>query len=33
MINSGDKNPVDALYELTEKEKEIKKEKAIRTCI
>lgn len=33
MINNGNKNPVDALYELTEKEKEIKKEKAIKTCI
>ena len=30
MINSGNKTIVDALYELTEKEKSFKKEKAIK---
>lgn len=33
MINSGEKNAVDAFYELTEKERGIKKERAIIACI
>lgn len=33
MINSGNKTIVDALYELTEKEKSFKKEKAIKACV
>jgi DNA replication protein DnaC len=32
-VNNDEKNMVDALYELTEKEKEIKKERAIKACI
>lgn len=33
MINQGSKNVVDALYELTEKEKHLKKERAISACV
>lgn len=33
LINSGDKSIIDALYELTEKEKSIRKERAISACV
>lgn len=33
MINNGDKSLVDGLYELTEKEKAFKKQKAIKACV
>lgn len=33
MINNNEKTVVDALYELTQKEKDIRKERAIITCI
>lgn len=33
MVSNNQKNIVDALYELTEKEKEIKRERAIKACI
>lgn len=33
MIAQGDKNIVDGLYELTEKEKELRRRKAIKACV
>lgn len=33
MINNNEKNITDALYELTEKEKNIRKERAVISCI
>ena len=33
MINSGEKSTVDALYELTEKEMDLKEKRAIKACV
>ena len=33
MINAGTKTPIDALYELTEKEMNLKEQRAIRACV
>lgn len=33
MINNGDKTTIDALYELTEKEMNIKEQRAIKICV
>ena len=33
LVSKNQKNIIDALYELTEREKDMRKERAIRTCI